>query len=162
MDPFTIFMIASTASAGLGSVSNILGASAQAGAYREQSTAALMSAEALKEQAIFEEERMREQGESLKSVQRVAYLASGIDVASETPLKVMSDTAFRIERDVQQYKSNVAMEVKRLETEAAQARRAARKSKKSGVTGALTSILGAGANLALSGGGGGAKAPEAA
>lgn len=150
MDPFTIFLTTSLASGGLGIVSDILGAQANVQAARESAFYTMADVSALEESAQFTTTQMREEGERFKAAQRTAYLSSNIDITTGTPLKVLTDTAYAIERDIQQYRANVEQEKRAMTTSAYRQLQQAEAADEMTPWRTLTSVLGIGAQTALS------------
>lgn len=101
----TYLAIAAIAVAAAGTYVSYSGAQASADAQERASNynamVAMQEAEAARQAAAYEEARLREAGESLKSRQRMLYLKGGVDIGEGTPLLVESDTAAKIELDAQ-------------------------------------------------------------
>lgn len=62
---------------------------------------ALREADASRQAAAYEEDRLREQGEKFKARQRMLFLKGGVDISEGTPLLVEMDTAAQLELDAQ-------------------------------------------------------------
>lgn len=151
MDPFTLFVIASTASAGLEGLSQSQSMYSQAGSYSQQARAGEQDILAMERTGAYNIEQMQKQGRKFKSQQQVNYLKSGVDISSGSPLAVLAETAMDIESDIQNYRYNLEVEKSRKAQEVSQLESAAKKTKKMAPFAGLTSMLGSVSNLAMSG-----------
>ena len=101
----TYLAIAAIVAAAAGTAVSYAGAQASADAQERASNynamVAMQEAEASRQAAAYEEARLRESGEKLKSRQRMLYLKGGVDIGEGTPLLVEADTAAQIELDAQ-------------------------------------------------------------
>lgn len=151
MDPFTIYVAASLAGGALDSVKSYLGATSQAASYRETAYQHLSSIRALERQSAAQVEQMQKSGEKLKSEQRLGYLSGGLDISVGTPLKVLAETAYDIQKDISTYKANVEVEKAQLRSQAYQGMRAARNTSKYAPLNAAVPLIKAGSTAAISG-----------
>ncbi|MGI6076167.1 MAG: virion core protein, T7 gp14 family [Pyramidobacter sp.] len=83
-------------------------AEAQARIAEQNEGRARNEAEALSRSGAVERQRMRDRIRAIQAQQAAAYGASGLSLASGTPLDVMVDTAVQGEEDVRQQELNVA------------------------------------------------------
>lgn len=129
-------------------VSAIGGAMAAKDAGEAQKAAADYNAKVLeaqaqseREAAAFEETQQREQAAKMRARQRVAYLASGVDLSEGTPLEVLGQQAGEMEMDALTIRYNGEIKAKQSESQAAIYRMQGAQAKKAGYTNAGSSLL---------------------
>lgn len=129
-------------------VSAIGGAMAAKDAGEAQKAAADYNAKVLeaqaqseREAAAFEETQQREKAAKMRARQRVAYLASGVDLSEGTPLEVLGQQAGEMEMDALTIRYNGEIKAKQSESQAAIYRMQGAQAKKAGYTNAGSSLL---------------------
>jgi hypothetical protein len=129
-------------------ISSIVGAISAVSAGESQKQAAdynakVMEAQAQSERdaAKFEENRQREQAAKMRARQRVAYLASGVDLSEGTPLEVLGAQAGEMEMDALAIRYSGEVKAKQSESQAAIYRMQGRQAQKAGVINAGSSLL---------------------
>lgn len=152
MDPFTLYLVTAFASGAMQATGNAIQIGSQAAALGQSAYARMFGVNALERSAAQDIETMQEQGEAFKSTQRLVYLNSGVDITSGTPLKVLTDTAYKIEKDIQTYRYNVETEKAQQLMTAYNERKQAKEIRKLGPLSVMMPLLQTGANMALSSG----------
>lgn len=141
---------------GLNVVGQIQQGKAQSAAYSAQEAADEQNARIAERQAqqaaisgAKEEREMRQRGAAVAGQQRAAYSASGLDIASGSPLDILQDTNYQNTLDVINIRQNTANTVWGYQTQqtnylnqAAAARSAAKNARRSSRIGALGSLAG--------------------
>lgn len=120
-------MVASTAMAVVGQVQagkqasdaqerNALIAENEAKAYRAMGD---FQSETLKQQSIFEQDKIKREKDRTISAQRASYAKSGVRIDEGTPLEVQADTAAQFELDLEanRYNTAIGLEEIRYESE---------------------------------------------
>ena len=129
-------------------VSAIGGAMAAKDAGEAQKAAAdynakVMEAQAQSEReaAAFEETQQREQAAKMRARQKVAYLASGVDLSEGTPLEVLGAQAGEMEMDALAIRYNGEVKAKQSESQARIYRMQGQQAQKAGTINAGSSLL---------------------
>lgn len=98
-------------------------------------------AQSEREAATFEETRQREQAAKMRARQRVAYLASGVDLSEGTPLEVLGAQAGEMEMDAMAIRYNGEVKARQSESQAGIYRVQGQQAQKAGMINAGSSLL---------------------
>lgn len=145
---------------GPGAILQLAGGGLQAyGTYmqgREQNIAARYNARLLKQRAIATEqamesetELMTERARELKATQRAVAAKSGAQITSGTPLLVLAEQAGKMQRDILEHRRSRMIQAQQFRSQAKQVRYAGRMARRTGTIGAIGTLLGTGAGMAL-------------
>ena len=94
-----IGIVTALASAGFGAYTAMEAGEAQKDLADYNAEVEAENAKAARQKAAYEEGLIREQGAKLRARQRVAFLASGVDLSEGTPLEVLGEQAKTLEMD---------------------------------------------------------------
>lgn len=148
MDPFSIFLISTAASGAMQGVSGWIGQLNQARSLKAQAYGLDLQSQALGYQEQQQEQVMRENQAQQLASNELSYLASNIDPSEGTPLKMMTNQAYQMEKDIQTYRYNVQTEQRQMAMQAQQLRSSAKKMKKLAPLTAILPMLKAGGDIA--------------